>query len=211
MKQTRRQRTEQRIVAAARELLAARGLEAVSVREIARRAGVEHVLVARYFGSKEELLAQIIRDETAAITSIVPPGPVPGPAESLEVIRAALRSGLTDHASYIRLILRAELDGLAPETLVSDSSRLPAGLLARWIAETRQHVDQDPHQPPDPALVGAVVVGASVALATLGPWLMTAAGLQPRDLEARRDEIIEILIDIAARAAGATGHGGAKS
>ena len=49
--------TRQVILAAARELFAAHGVDGVSVRQIAAKAGVNHALVHRYFGTKDEMVA----------------------------------------------------------------------------------------------------------------------------------------------------------
>jgi AcrR family transcriptional regulator len=48
-------RTREAIVGAARRAFAARGYDAVSVRAVAREAGVDPALVHRFFGSKERL------------------------------------------------------------------------------------------------------------------------------------------------------------
>jgi AcrR family transcriptional regulator len=48
-------RTRAAILAAARSAFAARGYDAVSVRAVAREAGVDPALVHRFYGSKEEL------------------------------------------------------------------------------------------------------------------------------------------------------------
>ena len=52
------------LVAAASELFASRGPSRVSVREVARSAGVNHGLVHHYFGSKDALLRAVL-DELA--------------------------------------------------------------------------------------------------------------------------------------------------
>ena len=47
---------------AARELLHTRGVEAVTIREVARRAGVSHGAPRRHFLSRSQLLATLARD-----------------------------------------------------------------------------------------------------------------------------------------------------
>jgi len=51
--------TRQSILAAARELFAARGADSVGVREIAAQTGVNHALVHRCFGAKNDIAAAI--------------------------------------------------------------------------------------------------------------------------------------------------------
>jgi AcrR family transcriptional regulator len=51
----------ERILSAARRLLAERGHAAVTISEIAREAGVSRGLLHYYFESKEQILAQVVR------------------------------------------------------------------------------------------------------------------------------------------------------
>ena len=50
--------TRVRLLAAARELFLARGYDAVGLREVAAKAGVDVTLIRRYFGSKEALFTE---------------------------------------------------------------------------------------------------------------------------------------------------------
>ena len=54
------ERTRTRILDAAEELFAEKGFDAVSLRAIARRAGVDPALLHHYFGSKEGLFAGVL-------------------------------------------------------------------------------------------------------------------------------------------------------
>ncbi len=47
---------------AATDLFAERGADAVTVREVADRAGVNHALIHRHFGTKEELLRVVLSE-----------------------------------------------------------------------------------------------------------------------------------------------------
>ncbi|MDH5752295.1 MAG: TetR/AcrR family transcriptional regulator [Deltaproteobacteria bacterium] len=59
--------TRDKLLAAARECLLRYGHEKSSVKKIAQAAGVNHGLVHHYFGSKEEMLAQVLDVEAAEI------------------------------------------------------------------------------------------------------------------------------------------------
>jgi len=57
--QARAERTKRSIIAAAAELFAERGFDAVTMREIAKRAGCSHTAIYLYFRDKETLLHHI--------------------------------------------------------------------------------------------------------------------------------------------------------
>ena len=74
----------ERLIAAAYRIIAERGLEAATVKEIARVSGVNQGLVHYYFGSKEGLLAAVVREaarrasrEMAALRVATPSGALP--------------------------------------------------------------------------------------------------------------------------------------
>ncbi len=62
--------TREAILASARRAFARAGYDGVGVREIANGAGVTAMLVNRYFGSKEQLFAEVVA-ETMATPSIL--------------------------------------------------------------------------------------------------------------------------------------------
>jgi TetR/AcrR family transcriptional regulator, repressor for neighboring sulfatase len=92
---------------AAVELLSDRSPRDVTVRDIADRAGVNHALVHRHFGTKDDLLRGVIRDESATIGAAAA-------QLSTDGMRGVL-SLLEQHATYWRLLARTVLD--APELL----------------------------------------------------------------------------------------------
>jgi AcrR family transcriptional regulator len=57
--------TREAILASARQALARAGYDGVGVREIAHGAGVTAMLVNRYFGSKEQLFAEVVAEAMA--------------------------------------------------------------------------------------------------------------------------------------------------
>lgn len=197
------ERTKTKILRAARELFAERGIRYVSVRDIATQAGVNHALVHRYFGAKEDVVAEIIRREVEAAGLSAPPyGKTP--EESLGGLRRMLHFGMTDAGTTIKLVTRAELAGLEPEKMLHGEPQL-LGALAEWIRHEQGKAESAAGAAgdlPDPALAAAVIGASIFSFVTLSPWIMTAVGLTPEDIETRRDEIVEILCRIAASAAG---------
>ena len=124
--------TRQDILAAARELFAAHGVDGVSVRDIAAAAGVNHALVHRYFGAKSDMVAAIFASEVEAMSSMSRPDADEG--ESLVALRDVLDHLLTDRRTTLLLLLRAEIDGLTPEQLLDGAPARPLGMLRTWLA-----------------------------------------------------------------------------
>lgn len=109
------QENRDRVLAAARELFATCGLE-VTMRQIARRAGVGPATLYRRFPTKQALLAEAFQDEVDACTAIVresaaDPDPWRGFCSVLEnlLILNGQNRGFTD--AY--LMLRADAIDLA--------------------------------------------------------------------------------------------------
>ena len=99
---------------AAVELLAERGPREVTVRDVAERAGVNHALVHRHFGTKEDLIRTVIEQQSQEIGAAAAHLTRTDVAGVLEVLR--------EHPAYWRVLARTVLD--APEML--SQRRLPA-------------------------------------------------------------------------------------
>ena len=119
--------TKATILEAARHLFAQHGIASVSIRDIADAAGVSHGLVQRYFGTREQMIAEIIRQEIDSFAMMPPPLP-PHPTASVDQgaqFRDWLRSGLDHFRDYATLIVRAELAGIRPETMIDPAPPPP--------------------------------------------------------------------------------------
>ena len=185
-----------RIIEVARELFAQHGINGISIRKIAAEAGVNHALLIRYFGSKAELVSEILHREISALTTKQPETPEQI-AEALAFIRKILLDALTTHKSMMRLIIRSALDGLSPESYVKEHSDRVANLLANWI---QSH--QTDSQLPDPKLMSVVINAAMFSLVANAPWLMSSVGLPPEDFEKRKQDIVDVLMWIIVQAVG---------
>jgi Transcriptional regulator len=93
--------------AATIELLAERSPREVSVRDIAERAGVNHALAHRHFGSKHELLRAAIHHQSAEIAAAARGLPNRDAATALALLRR--------YPAYWRILARTVLD--APDLL----------------------------------------------------------------------------------------------
>ena len=117
-----RHRTDQRlrIVDAARRLFASRGVDDVTMAEVAREAGVARATVFNYFGSKHALLE--------AITE-----------EVIAFYEAMLQNALADEASPTPVLVRALFDTMG--TGIEEDRRFYRGVF-REIAKVRLGLDE---------------------------------------------------------------------
>ncbi|HKA54328.1 MAG TPA: helix-turn-helix domain-containing protein, partial [Candidatus Binatia bacterium] len=102
------------VLDAATTLFAARGPAAVSVRDVAAAAGVNHALVHRHFGSKQAVLRAVLERaayELAAVAATI--------TETQGGI-AQLFAASAERATYWRALARAILDGENPRALQRD-------------------------------------------------------------------------------------------
>ena len=93
------------VLKAAGELFSERGVASVTIRDIAARAGVNHGLIHRHFGSKENLRRKVQDHLAAEVRREI------GEPDDLEgVIRQGLRA-LGKRDAYLRTMARTLLDG----------------------------------------------------------------------------------------------------
>lgn len=155
------------LVRAATDLFAARGPGGVSVRDVAAKAGVNHGLVHRHFGSKEELLAQVLEQLRAGLQAELPANADGDVALLARDLLAVSRR----HGAWWRILARALLDGEDPRRLqatfpVIDRLR---NAIERAPASTLRGLD--------PRIVTAVVVATGLGLLLFAPFLRAAVGL----------------------------------
>lgn len=184
-----------RILKTAAELFAKYGVSGVGIRRIAEEAGINHALIIRYFGSKENLVTEILHRQIEAQTSNYPADPRQNVAVALENLRRMLLRTLTTEENTIKLIIRSELDGFAPEQYVRLQDERAANLMARWIESHQSDTSL-----PNPKFVSMIIIGAIFSLVSINPWLMTAVDLPPEEYEQRKTEIIDTAIWLISKA-----------
>jgi TetR/AcrR family transcriptional regulator, repressor for neighboring sulfatase len=102
------------LIEAAIELFAERGPAAVSVREIATRAGVNHGLVHRHFGSKEGLLSAVLQFLAEGLAGELRRGR--GSSAKRPLGPRAFRAS-RKHGAYWRILAHSILQGVGPVEL----------------------------------------------------------------------------------------------
>ncbi|MET9211479.1 MULTISPECIES: TetR/AcrR family transcriptional regulator [unclassified Nocardia] len=162
---TGREAVRAAVIEHAAELFAERGPAATSVRDIAERAGVNHGLVFRHFGAKENLVAAVL-DHL---------GDLHGPATDLS------GTGPVDPATRLHLtvLARCLLDGY-PVGRLQQRFPIMAALVDRAAAAGADDRSA--------ALAAANAAALLVGWEMFGPFLRAATGLQDvPDAELRRD------------------------
>src|SRR5262245_4881527 len=108
---------------AALELVSSKGVQALTLREVARRAGVTHAAPYHHFPSKEALFAAVategFRDLAAAMRAAL--SGRRGPFASLRAIGVAYVRFATEHPAHFRIMFRPGLIGarLAPDLVAA--------------------------------------------------------------------------------------------
>src|SRR5882757_1538733 len=132
---------------AARAVLEEEGLDALSLRSVARRAGVSHAAPYRHYASREALLADVASDGLNQLRAeLAQAAAVPGDrAERIVLIGGAYLRFASRHGGLLRLMFgselpnRADFPGLAEATIligedIGDALGDRAAGLAAWAA-----------------------------------------------------------------------------
>jgi TetR/AcrR family transcriptional regulator len=182
--------TRQRILDSALDLFGTRGVDAVSLDEIAREVGVRKQTVLYWFPSKDELVDAVL--ETVA-------------AELVVLIDAAVRSSSEDPLdrvdAVVRAVFRPAVRRPALLGLVREMSRLPEAqadrlrarlqpLIDRCVEYFSLEMDKGRLRRGDPRLVASLAYATVTGLAT-EPEALRAVGWQPTAIGLRtlRDEL----------------------
>jgi AcrR family transcriptional regulator len=147
------------VLQAAAELFAEKGPAATSIREVAARAGVNHGLLHRHFGSKRQLLAATLQHL----------------ADSAAVLRESGASETDVETAYdvqARVMVRSTLDGFPVAEL---QQRFPG--MEAFLEQVRAgHRDDRTAR-----LLAAHGMALQIGWGLLGPILRVAFGLQDLD------------------------------
>jgi AcrR family transcriptional regulator len=178
--------TKAAILASARKAFARAGYDGAGVREIAEGAGVTAMLVNRYFGSKEQLFADVI-DDFMAHPIILTPKTLRSPRVGHEM--AAALVDLTKAGSV-------PLDGFRVMLLSASSAR--AAEIARTQMEAHYHrtltaTMRGAHAAQRAALLLAFVAGVQVMGQMIG--LSALRDCPPRTLVKLLGPILQSLMD----------------
>lgn len=186
-----REATTAAILDAARELFAERGYAAVTVREIAERAGVTHALVHQYIGSKADVFrAVLVRNENTILAA------ASGNPDLLETTSLMLRHGLEHDRSHVRLIVRSAMSGLPYERTTGRFEAVDRLIeLAEQAAASATPAERAAKDL-DPRIVVTGVVSLFLGWGVTESWLRPAAGLGDMDDDELLDGIEQVVLGI---------------
>lgn len=176
--------TRERILAAALDLFGTRGVDGVSLDDIAVVVGVRKQSVLYWFASKDDLVDAVLGAAAEELAVVID-----------AAVRAAPDEPLARVDAVIRAVFRAAVRRPALLGLVRELSRLPADraehlrahvqpLVDRATAYLAAEMDADRLRRGDPGLVAALAYATVTGIATepealraVG-WAPTAAGLR---------------------------------
>ncbi|WP_082573675.1 MULTISPECIES: TetR/AcrR family transcriptional regulator [unclassified Nocardioides] len=171
-------------LAATRELLAERGPDRFSVRDIAARAGINHALVFRYFGSKSQVVEEMLAQEAQAVAEAVKASGAVASGTSLEDVILRLLGLLAERPTYWRALVNAVLD--EPGAAVQGSASTTQVFANLWSSG-------DPGAADASAVAGVVVLGWLI----FGDFMVEATGA---DSDAVRRMVVAQVTDLIAPA-----------
>jgi AcrR family transcriptional regulator len=177
--------TRAAILASARRNFARAGYDGVGVREIAGGAGVTAMLVNRYFGSKEQLFAEVIA-ETMTEPDILTPENINSPDFGAAIAATLIditKTGATPLDGFLIMLYSASSERAAEigrEQIEEHYHRALTAALSGDLAAERA------------ALVFAVVAGVQVMRQMIG--LSALADADPADLKSILEPIFRALV-----------------
>jgi len=189
------------ILDAALQLFSAQGYAAVTVRDIAERAGVSHALVHQYVGTKDDILRAVLTRDEGLLASAAPDSP-----DLLESAARILRRGLEQPGrAHLRLLMRSALDGTSYDRTSGRFEALERLIGLAQSAAASAPAGERAEKDLDPRLVVAFAGILYLGWASGESWMRPAAGLEDLDdaeiIDGLERVILGILRDHVAGAA----------
>lgn len=196
--------TRQAIREAAVELIAAHGFEAVNLRELAARCGIKAGSLYNYFGSKQALLCDLLRDVMDELLQEFDEQVRPI-EDVLEQMRAFVRLHVAFHTRRRKEVIigNTELRSLTPENyklitgLRAQYEHKLRQMIARGVAEGVFHVE-------DVKMASFMIIAA---LTGVGYWYRPSGALSPRKLVAVHEQLVLRALGVAGALYGSADDG----
>lgn len=172
-------------------LIEEQGLDAVTLRAAARRAGVSHAAPAHHFGDKGGLLAAFAEQGFQAFTKDLEEAraSTPGtPAERMEAMGRAYLAFAKQHRPWFEVMFRPELIG-AHRSEVSETGQRSFAVLVMQVSECLTP-QTDPQEITGLAMAAWATVHGLAHLLTAGP----AHDLEVAETEGMTDTVLATLL-----------------
>jgi AcrR family transcriptional regulator len=181
MKPHGREEVRSAVLTATSALVAERGPDGFSVRDIAARAGVNHALVHRHFGTKADVLEQMLAADAEAVVAAVvesnlPTSGIAGPDVIAEVLDL-----LAERPSYWRTLVHAVLD--SPEAALPGTAATTELFAGLWR-------EGDVERAVPTSVAGLTVLGWLI----FGRFMSDATDADPEDVRRAVAEQVAALI-----------------
>ena len=163
--------TRDALLAAGTQLFAERGYDGVSVRAIARAAGVNTAMISYHFGGKRKLYLAILDATFAEIVSEaerLADAPTPAPDTLRELVAVVGGIATRRHPHFCTMMLREVLTG--GRRLDSELVARPARILTAVQRIIERGVSDGAFRPVDPVLTHLSLVGSLVFFFATAPF-----------------------------------------
>ena len=167
---------EEALISAACKMLAERGPRAMSVRNVATAAGVNHGQVHHYFGGKRGLIMaavlRLARDHFEHANKRAGDNPVPPPL--------SLGQDTDYWQALVRLILDNDLEAATAE--INEGISIP-----RQVIQSFTGRESPADAPLKVRSLFAAIIAVELGWASLEPYALMMSGIEPEDTERARD------------------------
>jgi AcrR family transcriptional regulator len=131
-------------IEAALRIIDAHGVEALSMRDIARELGVSHQAPYKHFASRDHILAEIMRREYSAFAHYLDAHAAAGtPQQRMRKMGVAYLAYAAEHPKRYRLMFETPLPNCEQHPALSAEAHHALGLLRACLASLPQHRGTD--------------------------------------------------------------------
>lgn len=180
------------LLTAARILFGERGFDSVSVRDISKHANVNHALLHRHFGTKENLLHDLMQGDASRFAQAI--RDVEDPADAMRRLFAMN----AEDPSYVRILAYALLGSVNTDVLVVADGTLRhiAGVLAAEATSADGTRAAKEKQRASAAETTAIVTALALGWLIFEPFLAAATGIEESRLSEVRGHVEALVGDL---------------
>jgi AcrR family transcriptional regulator len=178
-------------------LLAERGVDGLTLREVARRAGVSHAAPYHHFPDKGALVRAIVAesfDLLGAALATASSGAGDDPIDRIRAMGLAYVEFALDHPDRYRLMFRSELSRSGDPELATDADAAGGTAFATLMAAVQEAADRGQLRPGTDA--GGAAVAAWSSVHGLSSLILEGALGIPADQRERARQVAEHVVEL---------------